>query len=200
MYLNIFIFFVALIFFSGCANNDQTLTLPKNYQAKTATYTSKNSSPDISDTGFYPSTNISQNKKLYNKKMESKKENGIVDFKGSGYIKGIVEKVYYSKKREGWVYHIKGIDLTHGKLRYAYVLSNKKLANPRDSVYAIISDGTINSIYIYKKSQIYSFHKKRKFLKKVKKIKRKMAIHRKSPKKRHRVQAISAPKEEVLTF
>ena len=191
MYLKIFIFFVALIFFSGCVNNDQTLTLPKNYQAKTATYTSKNSSPDISDTGFYPATNIPHKKK---------KENGIVSFRGSGYIKGVVEKVYYSKKREGWVYHIKGVDLTHKKLRYAYVLSNKKVANLKDKVYAIISDGVIKSIYIYKRSQIYSFHKKRKFIRKVKKIKRKMTIHRKNPKKRHRVQAISAPKEEVLTF
>ncbi len=198
MYLKIFIFFTALIIFSGCANDDRTLSMPKNYQTKTAKHTPKSNSSNVSDTGFHSATHLSEDKQLY--QTNSKSKNGIVKFRGSGYIKGVVEKVYYSKQKKEWIYNIKGTDLTHGKLRYAYALSIKKLANPKDKVYAIISNGIIKSIYIYKKSQIYSFHKKRKLMKKINKAKRKPKLHRKSPKKRHRIQAITAPKEEVLTF
>ena len=123
-----------------------------------------------------------------------------INYSGSGYIKGIIEKVYYSKKKNSWVYYIKGLDFTNHKLRYAKVYGVKKLAKVNDFVYAVIQDGNITSLYIYKSAKNYLIKKKRKIIKKSKQKRQIVKKVRKSPKTRKREQILSTPEVEEVTF
>jgi hypothetical protein len=168
--------------------------MPKKYQKKnTALHTIKNKEfhPDNTSAVFYIPTT---------KKDITKSTSRDLKFQGSGYIKGIVKSIYYSKKRNSWIYYIKGTDLSNGKLNSAKVYGIKKLAHINDFVYAIIKNGYIKSIYIYKSSKSYILKKKKKIIKKRKQKKITPKIHRQSPKKRQRKQVISAPVSETITF
>ena len=189
---------IIVIFIIGCASRYDTIDMPKSYQKihqQNKTYSQ--STPNT--TGFYkPSTFIAKQNSITSTEKEN--SNNSLNFFGNGYIKGVVQKVYYSKTKHNWIYYIKGIDFTHNKLRYAKVYSSKKVAHLNDLVYAVIKEGFIASLYIYKTSKSYKVNKKIKFTNKSKQKRKILKKVKQSPKTWGRKQVISAPKVEKVTF
>jgi len=194
LYLKTIFSLSLIIIFSGCQTSQNTLTLPKKYQNRTRDKSSLQNNQNYTyteQTAFY-APKIKKNILLPTNKN--------LQFYGSGYIKGILKSIYYDKNKHKWIYYIKGTDLSNGKLNSAKVYAIKKSGHINDFVYAIIKDGYIKSIYIYKSSKNYTLKKKRKIIRKNKKKKIIHKIYKKSPKTMHRKQIISAPKVQTVTF
>ena len=189
-----------VIFFIGCVSDTDTINMPKSYQEihkKNKNISQYRSTSN--NTGFYKPSVLgkSQNKTI---SKTNKDSSNSLNFSGNGYIKGIIQKVYYSKARHKWIYHIQGIDFTNNKLKYAKVYSFKKLAHFNDLVYAVINKGFIASLYIYKTSKSYKINKKRKIINKSKQKKKILKKVKQTPKTRERKQIISAPQVEKVIF
>ncbi len=184
------------VFFIGCATTPDTIEMPKFYHK--INNNDKDTSPHhriLKGTGFYKSYNFGINHTKSNSNIKKSSSRNL-NFFGSGYIKGIVQKVYYLKNKHKWVYYIKGTNFANNKLKYAKVYSSKQIAHLNDFVYAVINDGFITSLYIYNISKSYKIEKKRKFVNKSK-LKRKV---KNTPKTRRREQIINAPLVEKIIF
>ena len=184
-----------MLLLSSCAlQNDRTLPMPQNYQNHTDQYTQTTKNQKISKTGF-KSTTFTANDNTQNRS---------VNLSGNGYIKGIIKDIRYSSMQKTWIYVIKATDLSNNKLKKAVVYGKKGLGHIGDLVYAIINNGTITSLYIYKSAQNYKLKKRKKIkIKKKKKIKQKRKIlpkKSKTPKIKRREQIISAPTPEKIVF
>lgn len=192
---------LVLLLFIGCSTTSTTIPLSNSYRERNSSFqTQPKSKP--SATGFYKPTTLHTKQKNTNNPPVSytAKTANEINYSGSGYIKGIIEKVYYSKKKNSWIYFIKGLDFTNYKLRYAKVYAIKKLAKVNDFVYAVIKDGNIASLYVYKSAKSYRVKKKRQIVKKSKQKKQIVKKVRKTPKIRKREQILSAPEVEEVTF
>ncbi len=190
-----------LLLFIGCSTTSTTIPLSSPYRERNRSFQIQpKSKPSI--TGFYKPTTLYAKQKNTNNPPVSYaiKTANELKYSGSGYIKGIVEKVYYSKSKKSWIYHIKGLDLTNNKLKYAKVYAVKKYAKVNDFIYAVIKDGNIASLYIYKSIKNYIIKKKRKIVKKSKQKRKIVKKAIKHPKIRKREQILSAPKVEEVTF
>ena len=194
MYIKGLFLSIIVVFFAGCATSFESIDMPKSFQKsdknnKTTTITNHTVS---SDTGFYEPSTLYKKREKMTPTIKKVAKNSL-NFSGSGYIKGIVLKSYYLTSKHRWIYHIKGIDFTNNKLKYAKVYSLKRVAHPHDMIYAVISDGFITSSYTYKSSQSYKFRKSKQ--------KRKISTKiDKTPTTRGRVQVINAPEVEKVIF
>lgn len=197
MHKKILFLSLAVLLLTGCMDTSLTLPLPKGYDTH-STPSKTNLSQHHSSTGFYRPINYKNSIDTQHKKTVHTTYR--LNFSGNGYIKGIVEKVYFSKDKHNWIYYIKGLDFTNGKLNYAKVYARKKLAKLQDHIYAVIQNGTITSFYIYKSSKSYITKKKSKILKKSKQKKKIYKKVKKTSKTRQRKQLISVPQTEEVTF
>ena len=187
--------------FIGCSTTSSTIPFSSSYPKQN---TSKKSNPKSkpTPTGFYKPKTINAEQKNINttsSNLATKTPKEVV-FSGSGYIKGIVEKVYFSKIKNSWIYHIRGVDTSHNKLSYAKVYASKKLAKTNDFIYAVIQNSNIISLYIFNSSKNYTFKKKRKIIKNSKQKRKVVKKIEKTPKIRKREQVINAPEVEEVTF
>jgi hypothetical protein len=66
----------------------------------------------------------------------------------SGVIKGFIEKLYYKKETNEWLYEIKGEDVSNAKLPFARFSYFRKVANVGESIYAIFDDGKLKEYFL----------------------------------------------------
>ena len=189
---------IVIIFFIGCTTPSNTLDMPKCYQISHKENKTYNQMHQNS-TGFYTPSVLITNKNKATATIKSSSNNSL-NLSGSGYIKGIIQKIQYSKADQSWIYYIKGIDFANNKLKYAKVYSSKRVAHLHDLIYAVINNGFITSLYIYKTTKSYKVNKKRKIVNKSKQIRKKVNKAKKNPKTRGRKQVISAPQVEKVIF
>ena len=201
LYIKTLFLSLVLFLFVGCSTTSTTVPLPKPYYKQNNSLQTKPKNR-LSSTGFYKPTILQTKQKNTNKTLVAPVAKTVheINYSGSGYIKGIIEKAYFSTNKKSWIYYIKGLDFTNHKLKYAKVYATKKLAEVNDFVYAIIQDGAITSLYIYKSAKSYRIKKKRKIVKKSKQKRKIVKKVRKTPKTRKREQILSAPEVEEVTF
>ena len=172
--------------FTSCSfQNERTLPLDLRHKQ-----TIEQKKVAISKTGFRSSYGT----------IDKNLKKRVVDLKGSGYIKGVVTKIV--PDRHGYIYYIKGLDTSNGKLSFAKAYGKRHLCKKGDLVYAVINNANITSLYLYKSAKSFKL-KVNKINKKRNKIKQKskqLKKSSKSPKTRQRVQVIDAPVPEKILF
>lgn len=140
----LFLYIFIPLFFQGCL--ETTKTKPSYYEYNTKTYIQK---PYV----------MKKTKKI--KKSSLK----II----SGSIKGIIVELFYDGKTDLWVYAVKSINTTNGKLANARFTHDKSIAKKGDTVYVIIDKNKLKDLYFIKKAnykkntqKAYSFKKAKK--------------------------------------
>ncbi len=111
----------------------------------------------------------------------------------TGSIKGIIKKLEYKKSKKTWLYEVKAVSVSNGKLPYARFYHYKKLANRGDLVYIILNNSRLQNLFFIKKAN--TIKKETSHKKRIKKPRQtsKQTKHRKVP-------DISLPTVEHINF
>jgi len=110
----------------------------------------------------------------------------------TGSIKGVIEKLKYDKIKKAWLYEVRGVSTSNGKLPFAKFYHSKKLANEGDLVYIILNNSQLQNLFFIKKVNMIKKH-----ISHIKKIKIKK-IYKKS--RYRKVPKIGLPAVEHITF
>ncbi len=186
--------------FSGCFSSHSVNTINTSNISKNL-YEKKRSPAKREEYGVNGA--VKENSAKFNQVvLTSDVKKREVNYNGS--IKGIVTGLRYDNLKRSWLYEIKGLDTSNGKLPYAKFYSAKKRANIGDYVYAILRNSSLVELYFIKKANKI---KKRRVYKKIvrrgvkKKITKKVTVKedKKEDKRRKRTN-IGVPQEEYISF
>ena len=183
--MKILYMFIILLLFQGCISSQKTINL-ENQQVKHTKQTTKTKE------------NPKKYRGLYSIETQRIKNEQLLKYKNTlytGSIKGIVKNIIFNKTKKLWMYEIRGLDTSNGKLPYAKFTYHSKLANSGDLVYAILNKSVLQNLFFIKKGNMatvrHKKHHKRKYVRK--RLPSKQDKSRKIPK-------IGLPTVENVTF